>query len=82
MNLKYNCPTCNMEALNIRAADHILEPPKVDDIYLCGGCGSVCKVSLTGLVLMLSEEFDGLDEQTRADLNFATRAIKRQVRQS
>jgi hypothetical protein len=80
MDLNYTCPHCHMEARNLRSTDHILERPKFDDLYVCGGCHTLSKVGVISLILVTSEEFDAFDEETRKELNFAMRAIVRNIR--
>lgn len=82
MNLDLKCPSCEMLAQDLRSANHVLEPPKLDDLWLCGSCATVCKVTLTGLTVLTQSELSSLHPDERADLDFAQRAIKRNLRNS
>lgn len=68
-----------MELQQLRPANLVYEDPKFDDILLCGACGFPSKVTLLGTALVTDEEFAALTDDEQADLNFAQRAIKKQV---
>lgn len=69
-----------MELISAKSVDMLREGPKIDDIMLCGSCGMPSKVTLLGLRYLTDEEFNSLHEDERKDLDFAQRAVKRQLR--
>lgn len=58
-------PDCRMEFQKPRAVDYNPMPPQVDDILLCGFCGSVSIVTLEATRLMTSGEFDKLQDREK-----------------
>lgn len=69
-----------MHVQEVRSTDHILEPLKLDDLWVCGGCGTISKVGIENMLVLPEHEFATLDERTKRDLNFAQRAVKRNLR--
>jgi hypothetical protein len=84
MNIAFTCANtdCHMSLLDLKPTNLVDTPPSVGDILLCGGCGSINIVTLLGCGLMSDEDFKNLAEDERKDLDFARRAVVRQLRQS
>lgn len=74
------CAHCNMELQSPKPADLVDEPPKLDDIMICGGCGCPNKVTLLGTAEMTEEELSHLTEEEERDIRFAIRAVKKHLR--
>lgn len=68
-----------MEFLDLKATD-LVSRPTLGDILICGGCGFPSKVTLEGTALMSDAEFRELSKEEVIEVNFAQRAIKRNVR--
>lgn len=79
-SLTYHCAECNMALLDLKPADLIAAPPKVDDILVCGACLLTNVVTVTGTRGMTEEEYNSLHPDERRDLAFAKRAVKRNLR--
>jgi hypothetical protein len=56
------------------------EPPHLDDILICGLCGAPSKVTLLGTEVVSDEELSNLSEEEQHDIEFAIRAVKKQIR--
>jgi hypothetical protein len=69
-----------MDLINLKSVDLIRTPPKIDDLLVCGGCGSVNKLTFLGPTLITKEEFNMLSEDEKKDLNFAARAVTKHLR--
>lgn len=76
----YKCVACNMDLLDLKSPDYLRDPPKIIDIIVCGGCSLPNKVTLTGTEVLSVAEFESLDEDTKKQLDFAYRAVKRHAR--
>lgn len=71
---------CKMQLFNLKSVDMLRTPPRIGDLAICGSCGNVSKVTLTGTELITKEEFNKLTEDEKKDLTFAARAITRKLR--
>lgn len=69
-----------MELLQPKPTNLVQVRPKLNDVILCGGCGFPNVIELTGTHLMTEDEFGALHPDERKELDFAQRAIKRQLR--
>lgn len=69
-----------MELLDLKPSDTLTDPPVLDDLLICGACGSLSKVTLLGTTLATDEDINTLTDEERADLSFGQRAVKRQLR--
>lgn len=74
----FTCP-CGM-VISDHKMVNVAHDLKIGDVMLCGGCGRPSIVELTGLRYMTDEEFNEMTPEEQKDLNFAQRAIKRQLR--
>jgi hypothetical protein len=63
-----------------KAVDYGENVPHLDDILICGMCGCPSKVTLLGTEELTDEELKGLTLEERKGIEFAIRAVKRQVR--
>jgi hypothetical protein len=69
-----------MDLLELKQVDLVRTPPQIGDLLVCGGCGFISKVSLTGTMLITEPEYEALSYDEKRDLTFAQRAIKRNLR--
>lgn len=79
-NFNFKCGLCEMEQQELKAANSILEPPEFGSLIVCGGCGAVNEVKLLGLEAVPEDKIALLDAGTQADIAFARRACRRQLR--
>lgn len=71
-----NCANCLMEVRDPQSTDRIL-PNGIpfDTIWVCGGCGQVNKMAVTGMVKVTEEEFALLDDETKTEVAYALRQV-------
>lgn len=69
-----------MSLLDLKASDMLTDPPKLDDIVVCGLCGNFSVIILTGTKLLSVEELSALHPDEQADLDFAKRAVIRKLK--
>ncbi len=69
-----------MQLIDLKAANLVVQKPQVDDLLLCGSCSTINIVTILGTRMMTEKEFDALHPDEKKDLNFAQRAVKRQLR--
>lgn len=58
------------------------KPPQVDDLLLCGACGTVNCVCLLGTREFTYAEMQQLAPEEKRDLDFAVRAVQRRIKQN
>jgi len=68
-----------MDLLNLKSTDLLREPPRVDDILLCGACGTLSVVTLLGTAPLSAIAFAKLSADEKKELDFAARAVKRNL---
>lgn len=81
-DLTYLCAKCSMQLLDLRPANLVVQKPELDDLLVCGTCNTINSVTLLGTRELAADEYEKLDDETKADLAFALRAIKRNVQNS
>ena len=71
-----------MQLLDPKPTDLVQEKPKIGDLILCGTCGTLSIIELTGTREPTHIEMNAMDADERKELAFAVRAIKRKLRQN
>lgn len=69
-----------MDLIDLKAANLVLEKPKVDDFLICGSCKTINIITLLGTRELTEPEFEKLHPDEKKDLAFALRAVTRNFR--